>query len=67
MLLGLSLGVATGGYSVAVCGLLTLVASLVIEHRLQDIRAVVVGAHGLSCLADCVIFPNQGWSSCLLH
>ena len=44
MLLGRSLVVATGGYSVEVCGLLTVVASLVVEHRRQDIRAVVVGA-----------------------
>ena len=33
---------------VVVCGLLTAVASLVAEHRLQSAQASVVAAHGLS-------------------
>ena len=40
---------ASGGYSlVAVLGLFIVVASLVVEHRLQGTRASVVVAHGLS-------------------
>ena len=40
-----------GGYSLtAACGLLAGVASLVVEHELQGVRASVVAAHGLhSC------------------
>ena len=37
---------ASGGYSVAVRGLLTVVASLATEHRLQGSRASGVAAHG---------------------
>ena len=37
----------SGGYSVAVCGLLIAVASLVVEHRLQGAQALVVVAHRL--------------------
>ena len=47
--LGFSLGVASRGYFlVAVCRLLTTVASLVEEHRLWGTRASVVEAHGFS-------------------
>ena len=45
---GLSLGLASGAYSlVAVQGLLIVVASLVAEH-------------GLNCPTACEIFPEQG-------
>ena len=45
---GFSPAVASGGYSlVSVHGLLIVVASLVVEHRLQDMWASVVAAHGL--------------------
>ena len=46
--LELSPAVASRGCSlVAVCGLLTAVASLVAEHRLQAMQASVAAAHGL--------------------
>ena len=46
---GLSLVVASRGYSLAaVCGLLIVVASLV-EHGLQGVQTSVVAAHRLSC------------------
>ena len=38
---------------VAVHGLLTAVASLALEHRLQGVRASVVVGHGLSCPVAC--------------
>ena len=59
--------------------LLTVVASLVAEHRVQGTRASVVVACGLqstglivevhrfSCSTSCGIFPNQGLNLCLLH
>ena len=64
---------------VAVRRLLTVVASLVAEHRVQGTRASVVVACGLqstglivevhrfSCSTSCGIFPNQGLNLCLLH
>ena len=42
----------------AVCGLLTEVASLVVEHRLWSLDSVVV-MHWISCPAACGIFPDQ--------
>ena len=46
---GFSPAVASGGYSlVSVHGLLAVVASLAVEHRLQDMGASVVAAHGLT-------------------
>ena len=46
---GLSLVAVSGGYTLAaVHGLLTAVASLVAEHRLQGVQASVVAAPGLS-------------------
>jgi len=64
LLSGLSLAVASR--------LLTVVASLVAEHRLQGMWAsVVVGslvmAHKLSWPEACGIFPNQGSNQHLLH
>ena len=44
---------------VAVCGLLTAVASPGAEHGLQGPQASVVVVHGLSCPAACGIFPDQ--------
>ena len=67
--MGLSLVVASGGYSVvAVCGLLIAVqASVVMVLRLQSTGLIVV-AHGLSCSAACEIFlPDQRSNPCLLH
>jgi len=42
-----------------------VVASLVAENRLQDVRASVVVAHGLSCSAACGILPGQRLNPCL--
>ena len=47
---GLSLVVASRGYSLAaVCGLLVVVASLVVEHLPQGVQTSIVAAHRLSC------------------
>ena len=65
--LGFSLVVASGGYSLAaVHGLLTAVASLVVEHRLQRAGSVFV-AYGLSCFETCGICPAWGSNLYLLH
>ena len=52
-------------------GPLTIVASLVAEHRLQTRRlsncGSVIVAHGPSCSAACGIFPDQGSNPCPLH
>ena len=43
---GFSLTVASGGhYLVLVCGLLTAVASLIVEHRLHGTRACLPHGH----------------------
>ena len=56
---GSFLVVASGGYSViAGYRLLTVVASLITEHRLEGTQAC--------SLAD-GIFLDQGWNLCLLH
>ena len=56
---------------IAVCGPLTIAASLVAEHRLQTRRLSSCGsvavAHGPSCSAACGIFPDQGANPCPLH
>ena len=55
---GPSVVAASGGYSpAAVCGLLTAVASLVLEQGLQGTQASVVVAHELSCMWD---LPRPG-------
>ena len=71
MLLRLSLAV--------VCGLLTAMTSLLVEHGLKGASASIVAAlrllstdsiveaHWLSCSTACEIFPDQRSSSCLLH
>ena len=51
---------------VAVCGLLTVVASLVAEHGLYSAGSVVV-VHGLSCSVTCDIFLGQGSNPCPLY
>ena len=63
---GLSLAVASGGYSVVVRRLLTALASLVAEHGLQGLQASAVVAHGLSCAMTGGIFPDQGSNPCHL-
>ena len=57
---GLSLVVASGGYSlVVVRRLLIAVAYLVAEHRLQGVQASVVVVYWLTCPMACGIFPGQ--------
>ena len=58
----------------AVCGLLIVVASLVVEHRLWvsgphwlcHVGSLVV-VHGLSCSPAREILPDQGLNPCPLH
>ena len=58
LLCRLSLVAASRGHSLAaVCGLLTAVASLVLEQGLQGPQASVVVAHELSCMSD---LPRPG-------
>ena len=53
-----------GPLFIVVRGPLTVAASLVVEHRRAG---SVVVAHGPSCSAACVIFPDQGSNPCPLH
>ena len=55
----LGLCCCTQAFSACGRGLLTVVASLVAEHRLCSAGSVVV-VHRLNCLAACEIFPDQG-------
>ena len=55
-----------GPLFIAVRGPLTVAASLVVEHRLQTRRLIIV-AHGPSCSTACGIFPDQGSNPCPLH
>ena len=60
--------VAVWGLSLAaVCKPLIVVASLIMEHGLQDAWASAVVAHRLSCPVTCRIFPDQGSNPCSLH
>ena len=55
--------VASGSSSlVAVVGLLSVVASLVVEYRLQGVWASVVGARGLSSCGAWVQLPLGMWN-----
>ena len=56
-----------GPLFIAVRGPLTVVASLVAEHKLQRRAGSVVVAHGPSCSVACGIFPDQGSNPCPLH
>ena len=47
--------------------LLIAMASLVEEHGLQSVQALIVVVYGLSCSVACRIFPNQGLNPCPLH
>ena len=63
---GLSPVAESRGYAlVAVCRLLTTVASLVSEHRLQSVGSVAV--HGLSYPSARGILLDQGSNPCPLH
>ena len=57
--LGSSIAVSRGYSLAAVCGLLTVVASLVVGHRLWGTGSVVVVCRP-SCSKACGIFPDQG-------
>ena len=76
---GLSLVVASGGYSSLWCTGFSLqwllllqsmasrhAGSVIVALRLLIAGSVVV-AHGLSCSAACAIFLDQGLNPCLLH
>ena len=66
---GLSLVAASRNYSVVVCGLLIVGASLADScFRAWVLRHVstVAVAHGLSCTKACEIFPDKGSSPCPL-
>ena len=52
---------------IAVRGPLTVVASLVVEHRLQTRRLSKLWLTGLVGSAACGIFPDQGSNPCPLH
>ena len=65
---------ASGGYSLVFCGLLIVVASLVVKHGLQGVGLLVltrrVGVEGLGELTGPEargIFQDQGSNPCLLH
>ena len=63
-----SLAVESGGHSLAeVSGLLFVVASLAVVHRLWGTQASAVVAHSLSCSMACGIFLDQGFNLCFLH
>ena len=55
-----------GPLFIAVCGPLTVVASPVVEHRLQTRRLSSV-AHGPGRSTACGIFPDQGSNPCALR
>ena len=55
-----------GPLFIAVRRLLTVAASLVVEHRLQTRRLSNCGSQP-SRSAACGIFPDQGWNPCPLH
>ena len=64
---GLSLAARSRGYSlVAVCVLLTAVASSVSEHGLSGVRSSAVVVHRLSCPAGCGILLGQRSNPCSL-
>ena len=44
-----------------------MVASLVVEHGPQVVKASEVVAHGLSCLTACGILMDQGLNPYPLH
>ena len=65
--MGLSLVAVSKGYSpVAVHGLLIVVVSLAVEHRLENTGIAVV-EHRLNCPVACGISPEEGSNLCPLH
>ena len=64
---GLSLVVASGGYSSSQCAGLSLSRPLLLRSTGSRHASSVVVAHEPSCSAACGIFPDQGSNPCLLH
>ena len=64
----LSLVAVSGGYSLVMLhGILTAVASLVVEFGLSGLQASAAVLHRLSCSLAHGIFPDQGLNWCPLH
>ena len=66
-LAALGLCCCTQAFPSCVRGLLILVASLVVEHRLQGVQASAVVVHGLSCCAACGVLLDQELNPCPLN
>ena len=64
---GLSLVAASGGHSSSRCAGLSLSRPLLLRSTGSRHAGSVVVAHGPSCSAACVIFPDQGSNPCPLH
>ena len=61
---GLPLGADNGDCSLGAGLRFLIAAALLVEHRLQGMKALVVGAHGLSCSTVGGLFSNQGLNLC---
>ena len=66
-LVGLSLVVWSGGYSLVVVHELLIAVTFTVEHELQSTWASIVTVHGLRHSEVCGIFPDQGLNLCLLY
>ena len=64
---GLSLVAASGGHSSSRCVGLSLSQPLLLRSTGSRRAGSVIVAHGPSCSAACVIFPDQGLNPCPLH
>ena len=64
---GLSLVVASRGHSSSRCAGFSLSRPLPLQSTSSRRAGSVVVAHGPSCSAACVIFPDQGSNPCPLH
>ena len=64
---GLSLVVASGGYSSLRCAGFSMQWLLLLWSTGSRHAGSVVVAHGLSCSVACGIFPDQGSNPCPLH
>ena len=64
---GLSLVVASGGYSSSQCAGLSLSRPLLLRSTGSRCAGSAVVAHGPSCSAACGIFPDQGSNPRPLH
>ena len=64
---GLSLVVASGGHSSSRCAGLSLSRPLLLRSTGSRCAGSVIVAHGLSCSAECGIFPDQGSNPYPLH